>query len=155
MGLLRDLRSSGITAADIIAAVKANRDPTQEAILRIGPEESPFQMGFIATWVKIDGDATGGGVYTGRYLIQGPQTKNLDKTANITSAVVGQFGSDANTGNTGACYVFNEAEENQSTHRITAGTQNRNIFIALYIGREKSDGKPCFGISDLDFASCS
>jgi hypothetical protein len=155
VGLYRDLKKLGVTAQQIFDAIK-RLDKNQPAPPKTGVVDRPV-LGFVSTWVVVDAGSTGGGVYTGRYLIRGPQFADLDHTADLTESVAGTFGSAAIVrGNalSGFCYVFNFAEVDQTTHYLTTGTPNAKIFPALYLGHDKNDRVPCFGINGLDWYLC-
>jgi hypothetical protein len=155
VGLYRDLKKLGVTAQQIFDAIK-RLEKSQPAPLPVGIVESPV-LGFTSTWVIVDAGSTGGGVYTGRYLIRGPQRADLDHTADVVEAVAGAFGDPGVTRGkalSAFCYVFNFAEVDQTTHYLTTGTPNAKIFPALYLGHDKNDRVPCFGINGLDWYLC-
>jgi hypothetical protein len=155
VGLYRDLKKLGVTAQQIYDAIKRNTK-TVPAIPQSGPiYNTQYPVGFISTWVRVVGEATGGGVYEGRYLIRGPQRTVLDATANISDEVVGTFGSATaeSQGLNADCYVFNLAEA--TTHYLTDGSPASDVFPAMYIGREKNDGLPCFAVYAFDWSACA
>jgi hypothetical protein len=158
MGLLRDLRKAGITAQQIIDLVNGKSSPQSMPTFAIGPTPPP-RDGSSVVWVEVTGNATGGGVYEGTYAAAAPLAPYLDKATNVNANVFANFdwptSSTSGTGpEPGECYIFNAAEEDQGTHYLTTGTPVATKFIGVFLGYEKSDGKPCFGINGLDWYLC-
>jgi hypothetical protein len=156
MGLLRDLRKAGITAQQIIDLVKGKAAPQSIPTFAIGPTQ-PTMDGSSVIWVEVTGEAEGGGVYEGIYAAAAPPAENLDASNNVYEGNFGNFTHPTTSGTgpePGECYIFNAAEEGQSTHDLTEGSPIVKRFPGTFLGYEKSDGKPCFGINGLDFANC-
>jgi hypothetical protein len=157
MGLLRDLRKAGITAQQIIDLVKGKSAPQSIPTFAIGPTQ-PTMDGSSVVWVKVTGDAGGGGVYEGTYAAAAPEADDLDAGGNVEEAHLGNFTwptTDGTGPEPGECYIFNAAEFGQSTHDLTDGGQTIKHFQGTFIGYEKNDGKPCFGINGFDVTNCT
>ena len=75
--------------------------------------------------VRVTGNASGGGKYTG-FTVANPATAVV-ATGNLASADLG-------TNTTTACLIVNAAEAGQTTHDLTAGTPVQTVFIAASLG---------------------
>lgn len=101
----------------------------------------------VAVWVKVTGDATGGGKYNGRIVTRGAAAPNL--SSNLSEADLGTLPSNDN------CYVFNAAEVGKTTHDLTAGTPVARMFPGIYTGYAHTDGRPFIRISGYDWVECA
>jgi hypothetical protein len=157
MGLLRDLRKAGITAQQIIDLVKGKSAPQSIPTFAIGPTQ-PTMDGSSVVWVEVTGEAGGGGVYEGTYAAAAPVAEDLDASANVSESNFGNFTwpeTDGTPPEPGECYIFNAAEEGSATHYLTDGTPTVHRFLGTFLGYEKADGKPCFGINGFDWSACA
>jgi hypothetical protein len=152
--LLKELNKAGITSAQIIRAVRMSESRESETPPVIGPTPAMID-GASVVIVEVNGDAGGGGVYEGIYALAGPLAEDLDAGGNAEEAHFGNFTPPSNISEAGECYVFNMAEEGQSTHDLTDGGQTIKRFLGVFLGYEKNDGKPCFGINGFDVTNCT
>lgn len=154
--MLRELRKAGITAEMIIAMVKRGGGGARGPDFPIGPQGTPQFGGSTVVIVEITGASTGGGVYECIYQVRPPEIDDIDKTQNVSEDMIGDFTSTGSGDSESFVgYAFNMNEEGQNTHDITDDTQTIKRFIGVYIGNEKSDGRPCFAINGFDVETCS
>jgi hypothetical protein len=98
-------------------------------------------------WVKITGNATGGGKYNGKsYTHDG--TSDVAATGNVSESELGTLASADD------CLVLNFAEEGETTHDLTAGTPEIDTFLCHWY-RTNSDGKKVCAVVAYDRETCS
>lgn len=98
-------------------------------------------------WVKIVGNETGGGKYTGKsYTHDG--TSDVSASGNLAESELGTLSSTVD------CRVLNFAEEGQSTHDLTSGTPAVDTFLCHWF-RTNSDGIKVCAVVAYDRETCA
>lgn len=98
-------------------------------------------------WVKITGNATGGGKYTGKSRIAGPSS-DVSASSSVAESDLGTFAPSND------CLVLNFAEEGESTHDLTAGTPKIDTFLCHWF-RTNSDDKKVCAVVAYDRETCA
>jgi hypothetical protein len=98
-------------------------------------------------WVKVTGNASGGGKYTGRILTTGAARPTL--TGNVAENDFGKVPTADD------CYILNAAEVGQSTHDLTFASVITKMFPGMHTGYTHTDGKPFIRISGVDWETCA
>ncbi len=98
-------------------------------------------------WVKVTGNATGGGKYNGKIVTRGATAPDLS-----TGLAEGDFGTIPSANN---CYILNSAEVGKSTHDLTSGTPIATMFPGVRTGQNHTDGLPFIRINGNDWEACA
>lgn len=107
-----------------------------------------IEIGGSTTLVKVTGNLTGGGKYSGVLWAQ-PSATTVASTGNLTEAEIGQTSAQV--------MILNAAEVGQSTHDLTAGTPKVSIFQAHLSTAVSTDAtpKPIYVIVGIDWENCA
>ena len=93
-------------------------------------------VGFIAIWVKITGDATGGGKYNGKSYAN-TISSDVSASGNVSESELGTLAASDD------CLVLNFAEEGETTHDLTAGTPENDTFLCHWYYTNSDHKKVC------------
>jgi hypothetical protein len=97
--------------------------------------------------VKVTGDASGGGKYTGVLMYQ-TATGTIPVTGNLSETEIGAVQAVTVT-------VLNIPELGAATHDLTSGTPKNKYFHAIRSPRRASDDTIVFIINGLDWEACT
>jgi hypothetical protein len=103
-------------------------------------------MAILPVRVKVTGNASGGGKYTGRIL--NPPASSVSATGDLAAI---DLGDDPGADN---ALVLNAQEVGQSTHDLTSGTPKVTIFLGMFYGFS-ADGKYLVMVNGSDWEACS
>jgi hypothetical protein len=106
------------------------------------------KVGGSTTLVKVTGDGSGGGKYTG-VIWTTPAALSLTESGDLTEAEVGQTGEEV--------FIVSTSEVGESTHALTEGTPKTKIFLAHEMTGVVADpsGKRVFAIVGFDWQDCA
>jgi hypothetical protein len=103
----------------------------------------PAGRGSIVKLVKITGNASGGGKYTG--TLWDTPTANIPATGDLTEAEVGVAGT--------AIRIVNTREVGESTHDLASASFLPLIFVGYFL-RTAEDGVPVYAIDGRQSELC-
>lgn len=130
-----------------VRVLRATRKVEGKPVDLRGRERPRRERTSSVVWVKVTGNASGGGKYNGRII-----TERAASVPTLTGNVAEiDFGVIPPADD---CYILNSSEVGKSTHDLTAGTPVTKMFVGIRTGHLHTDGKPFIRIAGFDWLNC-